>query len=86
MDKALPPNTESAGELQQRLRAEKDAQKRQRLQALYLLATGQATSRLAVADLLAVHRHTGRAWLTAYEQGGLRALLTIKQAPGKRSA
>jgi transposase len=82
----LPSITESAEELQRRLRAEKDARKRQRLQALYLLATGQATSRLAVAELLAVHRHTVRAWLAAYERGGLRALLTIHQAPGKGSA
>jgi transposase len=85
MYKALPTITESAEELQRRFRAEKDAQKRQRLQALYLLIMGQATSRLAVAELLAVHRHTVRAWLAAYERGGLQALLTIKKAPGKRS-
>jgi transposase len=86
MYKALPSITESAAELQRRFRAEQDAPKRQRLQALYLLATGQASSRLAVAELLAVHRHTGRAWLAAYQTGGLRALLTIKKAPGKCSA
>lgn len=86
MYKALPPITESAAELQRRVRAEKDAQKRQRLQALYLLATGLASSRLAVAELLAVHRHTVRAWLATYEKGGLNMLLTIKKAPGKRSA
>lgn len=68
--KALPTITESAGELQQRVRAEQDSRKRQRLQALYLLATGQATSRLAVAELLAVHCHTVRAWLAVYEAGG----------------
>lgn len=86
MYKALPTITESGAELQRRFRAEQGAQKRQRLQALYLLATGQATSRLAVADLLAVHRHTVRAWLAVYEAGGLSALLTIGKAPGKRSA
>jgi len=86
MYKSLPTITESAQELQQRFRAEKAPQKRQRLQALYLLASGQARSRLAVAELLAVHRHTVRAWLAAYEKGGLRALLTLKKAPGKRSA
>lgn len=85
MYKALPSITESAEELQRRLRAEKDARKRQRLQALYLLATSQATSRQEVAGLLAVHRHTVRAWLAAYENGGLSALLTVKKAPGKRS-
>jgi transposase len=85
MYKALPPITESTAELQRRFRAEQNAQKRLRLQALYLLATGQAMSRLTVAELLAVHRHTVRAWLATYEKGGLRALLTLKKAPGKRS-
>jgi transposase len=86
MYNSLPTITESAQELQHRCRAEKAPQKRQRLQALYLLASGQARSRLAVAELLAVHRHTVRAWLAAYEKGGLRALLTLKKAPGNRSA
>ncbi|MCE2484763.1 MAG: helix-turn-helix domain-containing protein [Desulfurellaceae bacterium] len=85
MNKALPVITESPQQLQRRVRAEPEARKRQRLQALYLLASGQAASRVALAALLAVHRHTIRAWLTQYEAGGLRALLTIKTAPGKRS-
>ena len=86
MYKALPTITESAEGLQHRFRAEKDPQKRQRLQALYLLASGQATSRLAVAELLAVPRHTVRAWLATSEAGGLPALLTLQKAPGNRSA
>jgi transposase len=86
MYKALPTITESADKLQQHFRAAKDAQKRQRLQALYLLRTEQATSRVEVAKLLAVHRHTVRAWLAAYATGGLTALLTIHKAPGRRSA
>lgn len=86
MNKALPLISESPVELQSRMRAESDAQKRIRLQALYLLATGQAASRLALAQLLAVHRHTVAAWLTLYESGGLAALLTIKKAPGKPSS
>jgi transposase len=83
MYKALPPIIESPEDLQQRFRVEKDPQLRQRLQALYLLATGQATSRVQVADLLVVHRHTVRAWLATYERGGLTALLTVKKPPGK---
>jgi transposase len=85
MYKPLPTITESPERLQKQLRAEPDAKKRQRLQALYVLASGQARSRLALAQLLAVHRHTVRAWLTLYETGGLKALLTIQQAPGKVS-
>lgn len=83
MNKALPVIAESVESLQTQLRAETDPKKRTRLQALYLLASGQALSRLALAQLLAVHRHTIQAWLKLYEEGGLRALLAIKKAPGK---
>ena len=85
MNTPLPTITESPEVLQKQLRTEHDAKSRQRLQALYLLASGQATSRLVLAHLLAVPRHTIRPWLTLYAAGGLRALLTIKQAPGKSS-
>lgn len=86
MNKPLPAIVESPESLHARLRVEPGAKKRSRLQALYLLASGQAASRLALAKLLAVHRHTIQAWLTLYEAGGLDALLTIKKAPGKRPA
>jgi transposase len=86
MNKPLPTIHESPEVLQQRLRAERHAKRRQRLQALYLLASGQAQSRRALAELMAVHRHTIRGWLNLYEQGGLPALLTIQSAPGKASA
>jgi transposase len=84
MNKPLPPIAESPRTLRTKLRTETDPKKRSRLQALYLLASGQAPSRLALAKLMAVHRHTIQAWFKLYEQGGLRALLTIKKAPGKR--
>jgi transposase len=35
---------------------------------------------------MAVHRHTIQTWLRLYETGGLRALLAIKKAPGKRAS
>jgi transposase len=86
MNKPLPPIAESPQTLQTQLRTETDPKKRSRLQALYLLASGQALSRLALAKLLAVHRHTIQTWLRLYEAGGLSALLTIRKAPGKRPA
>jgi transposase len=86
MNKPLPLIAESPQVLQTQMRTESDPKKRSRLQALYLLASGQAPSRLALAKLMAVHRHTIQAWLQLYEEGGLRALLTIKKAPGKRSS
>jgi transposase len=83
MNKPLPVIIEDAENLQTQLRTETDPKKRTRIQALYLLASGQATSRLMLAKLLAVHRHTIQTWLKLYEKGGLGALLTIRKAPGK---
>jgi transposase len=62
---------------------ERDAQKHQRLQALYLLQTQQARTRRQVARLLGVNRDTVGRWLTAYARGGLAQMLTIAKAPGK---
>jgi transposase len=84
MKRKLPHIDHSREELHQLLKAERDVQKRQRLQALYLLASRQAKTRLAVAELLGVHRHSVGTWLEWYEQGGLEGLLTIKKAPGKK--
>jgi len=84
MNKPLPPITESPQTLQSQLRSETDPRRRSRLQALYLLASGQAPSRQVVAKLMVVHRHTIQTWLRLYEAGGLSAVLTIKRAPGKR--
>jgi hypothetical protein len=55
------------------VRTEPDAKKRVRPQALYLLASGQAASRLALANLWAVPRYTIQTWLKLYEEGGLGA-------------
>ena len=86
MYKPLPPIVETPAVLQQQFRTATDPKKRARLQALYLLASGQVASRQALAQVLAVHRHTIQTWLKLYEAGGLRALLTIRKAPGKRSS
>ena len=75
MRKALPRITESAHELQQRMKSEPDFKKRQRLHALYLAASGHARHRQAMAALLGVHRHSVAAWFKAYAEGGIdRAL------------
>lgn len=46
-----------------------------------LLKSGQVTTRGQAATHLAVHRNTVATWLRLYRQGGLDALLTLKQ-PG----
>jgi len=82
MKKPLPPIQETPTELQQLLRATRDARHQQRVQALSLLRTPQARTRLQVARLLGVNRDTVGRWLVAYTQGGLPQLLTIAKAPG----
>ena len=84
MRKALPVIAEGADILKQRLQQERDGRKKPRLQVLYWLASGQAQTRLEVAQLLGVHRNTIGHWLRRYEGGGLEALLHIHIPAGKR--
>ena len=83
MNKALPPIAESASALKQQMQGERDAKRQQRLHALYLIQSGQATTRGRVAELLGVHRNTVGSWLARYEAGGLMALLAIERPPGR---
>src|ERR671923_3002940 len=83
MRKALPVIAEEADLLKQRLQQERDGRKKPRLQMLYLLASGQAQTRLQVAQLLGVHRNTIGHWLALYETGGLEALLHLHIPAGK---
>ena len=78
MRKKMPPITESADALRQRRRQEKDPKKRQRLQALYLAASGRAHHRQEIADILGVHRHSVAAWFAAYAAGGLDHMLSYQ--------
>jgi hypothetical protein len=71
MRQAMPQLTETADELQRRMKSEPDHKKRPRLHALYLAASGQARHRQAMAALLGVHRPSGAAWFRAYAEGGL---------------
>jgi transposase len=83
MRNAIPPITEHAAELRQRLRRAHDSHKQLRLQMLYLLASGQAHERQEVARLLGVHRNTIGRWLAMYAAGGLAALLATYVPAGK---
>jgi transposase len=83
MRKALPVLAEDADILKQRRQHERDGRKTPRLQMLYLLASGQAQTRMEVAQLLGVHRNTIGHWLRRYEGGGLEALLQMYIPAGK---
>ena len=85
MNKPLPPIAESPERWQAQLRTATDPKKRARLQALYLLASGQAASSQALANRLAAHRHTIQTWLTPYEEaGGSLACPPLPQPPKTR--
>jgi transposase len=71
----VPMMREEVAALKERLRHEHDGHKTPRVQMLYLLASGQAQTRQAVACLLGVHRNTISRWLALYATGGLEALL-----------
>jgi transposase len=85
MNRRMPRVVEAADKLKARMGEERHALKRQRLHALYLVASGQARTRRAVAELLGLSRNTVGEWLAVYEQGGLSALLEVRTAPGRRA-
>lgn len=71
----LPPVNEPLSLLQTRLQKEKRAPAKQRLHMLVLFKSGQANTRRAAADHLAVHRNTIAQWITRYQNEGIEALL-----------
>ena len=71
MRRRIPPIHERVKGLKPLVKVEREVRKRQRLEMLYLLRTGQATMRQQVASLLERHRHSVGSWLSADERGGL---------------
>ena len=70
-----PQITESVSELKSLLRKTPVGYQKQRLTALYLFRSGQATTRKQAAALIGVHRKTIGHWLATYASEGLDALL-----------
>lgn len=85
MNRGQPLVTESADELKMLLKQESNRQKRQRLHALYLFASGQVHSRQEAARVLGIHRETLGRWMQIYANGGLPALLDVYVAKGKKA-
>ena len=84
MNKAQPKIAETSEMLKEEMTRETHPLKRQRLHALYLLASQQAKTRGGVASLLGVSRNTVGDWLSLYEQGGVARLLYIGTPPGRQ--
>jgi transposase len=86
MYKPMPEIQESAEELRALMKQEPNPKARQRLHALYVVASQQANSRSAVARLLGVNRDTIGSWFALYAEGGRGRLLDLYVSPGKASS
>jgi transposase len=78
--------TETETDLKQRLRTQKTASDKERIQLLYLLKTEQAQTIQDAAALLGRHRVTVQEWLRLYRRGGLATLLGHKPRTGRRQS
>ncbi len=84
MSRCLKVNiTEASDELKLMLSRLKIARNIERVQMLYWLKTGQASTRKQLAQLLGHDESTITRWLNLYRKGGIKQLLELKQAPGK---
>jgi len=84
MRRPLPEIQESISELKEMLRNEKRTRQRQRLQMLHLIKSGQADTRIKVAEILSVNRATIGRCLRTYEKEGISGLLSIKTRPNRK--
>lgn len=75
--------TESSKTLKTLLAQQKTASGKERVQALYLLKTKQVETVQHLAVVMGRDRITVQRWLRLYRQGGLNALLEVKQSKGR---
>jgi len=74
---------ESEEKLEKALKQTVTASSKERLQMLYLLKSGQVSSRQRLAELIGRDQATITRWVRKYKEGGLKGLLQVKSAPGK---
>jgi transposase len=86
MYQPMPEIRESAEELRALMKQERNPKARQRLHALYVVASEQARSRCAVARFLGVNRDTVGAWFDLYAEDGRERLRDRYVSPGKVSS
>lgn len=76
--------TETVEELKQLMNAQQKAKFRERLQALYLLKTGQAKSLQGLADYSGRAKSTIMVWLMRYRTKGVASLVEWNYKGGKK--
>ena len=80
---ARPTIIEDLATLQQRMRCERNADRKRRLHMLVLFAQDNPPTRQQVAEHLGVERKAIRRWLARYQRGGIEALLS-DETPGRK--
>lgn len=75
---------ESAEELKEKMNQQFQAKGHERLQALYLLKTGQCQQVIEVAAIVGRSRSTVHRWLHTYQEGGLARLIGPGKKPGRK--
>jgi len=75
--------TESSVTLKTLLAQQKTASGFEKVQALYLLKTGQVETVQHLASLVGRDRTTVQRWLRLYRQGGLNTMLEVHKSPGR---
>ncbi len=73
---------ESLDDLAIQLRQAETPSAKERLQVLYWLKQENAPSISAIAKAVGKHRNTLQTWLAMYREGGIEAMLEVKQSPG----
>lgn len=74
---------ESAEDLKTLLRKQSNTQKKERIQALYLLKSGQVTTLEALSKMLARDTSTIYRWFQKYKHKGLDGLLKLYKPAGR---
>ena len=72
---------ESCEVLEKAFKSARTASSKERLQMLYLLKSGQVSSRKELASLLGRDQATITRWLRKYKEQGLKSLLEVKSPP-----
>lgn len=83
--KLLVRITETAEELEKRLKANSTGSGKERLLMLYWLKLGEVKSRKELA--MRLHRNDAKItrWVSLYKKGGVKALLKVSHPPGNKA-
>lgn len=76
---------ETKSQLREILSKQQNALDYKKIQALYLMKTGQIDTVKGISELLGVHRVTVQKWFKKYREQGIGGLLTSKKSPGRPS-